>query len=1203
MKKILGLFVAIVTTLSLAAGASAASFTPGNIVIYRVGGTGTLSAGAALTNQGNIVWLDEFTQGGSPVQSIMMPTNYFGANSPLIADALATAEGAMTRSVDGRFLVLTGYGATLGQITNFALPSINASTVPRVVGLVDQSGHINTTTVQTNSLANEGFRSAASPDGTNLWFSGDSSGVCYSPRAGATSTQLATLFTNLRQINILSNQIYYSTAAGGGGIGVITNLMPVTTSGNFQTNLVGLGATVGSPFGFLLVKLGGGAGAFDTLYYADDTAVGPAESTPGNIFKYSLVGSTWVSNGLMYAPAVRGLTGYADNSGNVTVFATTGGSTGLNIGGGSLYSFVDSSGYNTWAGDGDVADLYDAPSGANGAVFRGVALVPIGSETPFTGPAQLSVGPITDVFLNHVFTGGPFSYSKDYSVANVGGGTMNWGVSSPDSWVTFSTPGGSLGSGASTTVTVTFGGTATSLGAGTNLSTITFTNSTLGNTGSDATIRPATLILSQLAVTPSSNYPASGPVGGPFTPASQIYTVTNGTANPVSWGAGTLSNSTWLTLSPPSGTIPSHQSTTVTVSINAAANALSRGLFGDTVVITNSSVFDPGNASRSVSLLIGGGFTSNNLVIYRAGDGVAGLANSPTPVFLDEYSRSGALIQSIPVSTNNYSCSGVATAEGQMTRSTDKQYVVFVGYGTSKSTYSGSVVTSLASSVSRVIGRVDGNGNVDVTTRLTDYCSGSNPRAAVSTNGVDMWVAGATNGIRHTSLGSTSSSDVCTNPVQNFRAMNIYSNQLYASMSAGTLTVRVTTIGTGLPTSDVTAVTLPGYSTTEVSPYNFVLFKLNPANPGPFDTLYVADDNGVNGGTAGGIYKWSLVTGNWTSNGFGNVAGARGLAGDVTIVGTTTNVNLFIVSSGNLSAGSGTLTAYTDTNGWNVAPVGNGGNIGSIIASASANERWDSVILAPEIPATAALSLTPGDFIVTGSPSEVTTNAKNYLVSDVSNSSLTWTATWTSAWLSLSHYGGTLAAGANTNITVFINANATSLANGTYLDTITYSNTVNNQGNTTRGVSLTITGAVANAWTAWQGVYFPGGGASAAGSSDPDGDGVNNTNEFLSGFNPNSAGAYPHVIKIVKSGNDINVTYLGASGDDSWSPGIASRTNVLEFTTGSVNGNYSNNFVSITGGTNILSGGHGFGTTNTATDSGGAIAGLTRYYRVRVLVP
>jgi hypothetical protein len=118
--------------------------------------------------------------------------------------------------------------------------------------------------------------------------------------------------------------------------------------------------------------------------------------------------------------------------------------------------------------------------------------------------------------------------------------------------------------------------------------------------------------------------------------------------------------------------------------------------------------------------------------------------------------------------------------------------------------------------------------------------------------------------------------------------------------------------------------------------------------------------------------------------------------------------------------------------------------------------------------------------------------------------------------------------------------------------------------------------------------------------------GVPNSNELAAGFSPINAATYLHVIKIVKSGGDMNVTYLGANGDNSWSPGIAMRTNILEFTTGSPAGDYSNNFATATAsdnqGTNILSGGSGIGTNVTVTDTGGA-TGATRYYRIRVIAP
>jgi len=145
-------------------------------------------------------------------------------------------------------------------------------------------------------------------------------------------------------------------------------------------------------------------------------------------------------------------------------------------------------------------------------------------------------------------------------------------------------------------------------------------------------------------------------------------------------------------------------------------------------------------------------------------------------------------------------------------------------------------------------------------------------------------------------------------------------------------------------------------------------------------------------------------------------------------------------------------------------------------------------------------------------------------------------------------------------------------------------------------------GPAPGSYDAWAQSYFGSTNcALCGGAADPDGDGMSNSNEFLAGFAPNNSAAYLHIIAIAKTGSDIKVTYLGANGDNTYSGGPASRTNVLEYATGTANGSYSNNFVS-TGQTNILNGGTGTGVVTNMTDIGGA-TGATRYYRVRVLVP
>jgi PKD repeat protein len=142
------------------------------------------------------------------------------------------------------------------------------------------------------------------------------------------------------------------------------------------------------------------------------------------------------------------------------------------------------------------------------------------------------------------------------------------------------------------------------------------------------------------------------------------------------------------------------------------------------------------------------------------------------------------------------------------------------------------------------------------------------------------------------------------------------------------------------------------------------------------------------------------------------------------------------------------------------------------------------------------------------------------------------------------------------------------------------------------------------AW--WQLEYF--GSTNDSPTTAPGGDytgtGMSNTNKFLAGFNPTNSTAYLHVLSIVDQGNtNVVVTYLGPNGDNTYTPGIASRTNVLDYMIGDANGNYTNGGWQDTGQTNILSGGNGSGTVTNMTDAAIPGAPTNRYYRVRVLLP
>lgn len=118
-----------------------AAFTAGNLVIYRVGDGSTGLSGSA-TN----VTLLEYTPSGSLVQSIALPTTDSGSNQMLTATGSSTSEGALSRSVDGQYLVLTGYDAAVGTT---GLAGTSSSTVARVIGRVAADGTIDTSTTTT----------------------------------------------------------------------------------------------------------------------------------------------------------------------------------------------------------------------------------------------------------------------------------------------------------------------------------------------------------------------------------------------------------------------------------------------------------------------------------------------------------------------------------------------------------------------------------------------------------------------------------------------------------------------------------------------------------------------------------------------------------------------------------------------------------------------------------------------------------------------------------------------------------------------------------------------------------------------------------------------------------------------------------------------------------------------------------------------
>ena len=345
--------VLAVLTLAIASVAQAAAFTPGNIVVYRVGdGVTALSGNAAP------VFLDEYTPAGVFVQSVAMPTTGSGANLRLTASGSATTEGFLSRSQDGQYLIVPGYDAAP------ATASITTSTtIARVMGRVDSTGAVDTTSSYIDSASAGNIRSATSLDGTRFWASGSTQGIRTVALGGSgAATIVSSTATNLRQIGIFNNQLYIGSGAGTIRMGTVGSGTPITT-GNTMTSLPGFPTAAPTAVnGYFFADLNAGVAGVDTLYVSDE----------GNsvISKWSLVSGTWTANGTIALATARGLTGSVAGS-TVTLYAT-GGAAGT-----PLVTLTDSSGYNATI-TGSVTTLV-ASAGTNKA-FRAVALVPVSAS-------------------------------------------------------------------------------------------------------------------------------------------------------------------------------------------------------------------------------------------------------------------------------------------------------------------------------------------------------------------------------------------------------------------------------------------------------------------------------------------------------------------------------------------------------------------------------------------------------------------------------------------------------------------------------------------------------------------------------------------------------------------------------------------------------------------------------------------------------
>ena len=286
--------------------------------------------------------------------------------------------------------------------------------------------------------------------------------------------------------------------------------------------------------------------------------------------------------------------------------------------------------------------------------------------------------------------------------------------------------------------------------------------------------------------------------------------------------------------------------------------------------------------------------SAGNLVIYRVGAGAAALNSTATAVFLDEYTPTGVLVQSIPVPTTGATAMtavGNSGTEGTMSVSGDGSRLVFAGYRKDAGGTSPASDTPAVSN--RVVGMLGLDGSVDTSTAITDSVGAL--RSATAASPTSSIYLGTANGVRYVAgpgAGMTSTVIDTRNSRQVVQSGGI----LFAGNGSTTITAKVQSYGAG-PTTATVPTPVITLTTADVG-NSFWFADLSPAVTGD-DTMYLV--NQLNGT----ILKYTSDGSAWTASGSFTASTAANVTG---IVGDS-GVDLYVTNAS-------TLFKFSDATGY-----------------------------------------------------------------------------------------------------------------------------------------------------------------------------------------------------------------------------------------------------------------------------------------------
>ncbi len=280
------------------------------------------------------------------------------------------------------------------------------------------------------------------------------------------------------------------------------------------------------------------------------------------------------------------------------------------IAAGSSYStcFHDvTTGNNTWSGS---QTLFKAMSGYDLCTGLGTPNG-VGLINALAGPADaLGISPVAGYFFSGYY-GGPFNPGSGLlQLTNSSGASLNWSLNNTSAWLAADFTNGTLAAHATTSFNVNLTATASTLGLGSYSATVEFTNL------ASHVIQtfPFTLQIYQpQSLSPVKGFTAVGPVGGPFSSASQIFVLTNFGNGALSWSI--INTSVWLTASATKGLLAADGSASVAAGLATSAATLPAAVYNDSLIFSNvSGIFAvvPFTLSIGQPIMQNGGFETGD---------------------------------------------------------------------------------------------------------------------------------------------------------------------------------------------------------------------------------------------------------------------------------------------------------------------------------------------------------------------------------------------------------------------------------------------------------------------------------------------------------------------------------------------------------------------------------------------------------------